>query len=446
MNTLEELRSPIVAPPSEYERLHHKYGMSKLNYLDACAGFTSREAEANEVNEAAEDGTRLHEIMSELASKLKQQAGNLTARQILPRLDLSTVTEDELVTLEYCCDEIDFWMKRSRSEMWPEIKYEIQVSIWNPDGETKLNHGHLDLLIFLTQEVAVLIDYKFGWLPVPPAELNLQGIGYAVACFQQFTRLEKIASVFVQPKLHRTTRHVLHSDNLPEMYERIRGVIARCESPDKTLRPGVYCDYCAAAPTCTALVKAAHTAVVKYEGLPLPDVFDGLAITTADQACVALYCINRLEKLIESGGIKAKALEMAQENGGYLEYAISPTEKITVTVHQKKKDREANSPALIAEALKEVLTPEQVLGCCKPSITALETVFAEVYVERARELHGEKITKKAAKEILDSTLRSEGLVSQADGMIEWAKVRLEKTTNQIENGEQNGKSNTQKSK
>lgn len=444
--------------PNHTERTHHKYGMSKLNALDFCGGYRSKD----EPSEASEEGTRLHEIMDRVAGRLKlrlAQKKPLDAVQELQDLleggDVFA-DEDQRYYLEFCCKELNVWLAKKPVR----IENEIRVYINHPNG-TELNHGHLDILIVFRNDVAALIDYKFGWIPVPPAIQNLQGLGYAAGCFQKFPALKKICSVFTQPKLHVTTRHLFDRSESFSMYQRVRGVIDNAERADKILRPGPYCDFCESLGTCTALVKSAHAAVVKYEGLPLPDIFDGAKIQTAEQAAVALYCVERLEALIENGGIKAKALEFAKAAGGRLEVPIGDGTNVVLEVRGRKAARSANSPALIAEALKDVLAPEQVLGCCDPSITKLEEVFADTLVEQRKKEAAEylataereaaeadlsghtvaaktiraeakriakeiRVTKKAAYEIMADTLRSEGLLSAPAHLIEFLKVRLEK--------------------
>lgn len=444
--------------PDHSARTHHKFGMSKLNAFQECAGWVSRDG----TSIAAEDGTRLHEIMDTvtiaLAKAWKRGEEQASAMSILLHtLEESTVSDDERTLLEACARELDKFMIFDPVEIINEQK----VRLCHPDG-SELNHGHFDVLFIFPDKCGILIDWKFGWIPVPAAEVNMQGTGYAAACFQEFPTLEKITMVFVQPKLARRTEHTYHRQNLYAMYKKVRGIIEAAECPDKTLRPNPYCDFCDVRGTCSALVKVVGEAVVKYEGLPVVDIVDilkGAEITTQQQAATAYYYVERMKAILETADVRRKVLEFARANGGQLTAALPDGKVISVDVKQRKSPRSVNSPALVSEAVQDFLSPQQVLTCCDINITKLEDVFAESVVSRSKEraqaildevekniepgatskvaesirrrakeaAKEQMMTKKAAKELLDSTLRSEGLVSASDKYVEYLKMRVEKS-------------------
>lgn len=464
--TAEEARAQAakVSRAGSDERTHHRHGMSVLNYIAACPGFTSRGG----TNEAAEEGQKLHDRMEAIAALAiaspEYNSGHAAQDALQKVLSDGPIGEEEELHLKFCCKELDFWLQRCKKGH--EAFIERRVAIRNPDG-SQLNYGHYDLLVFLSDTMAVLIDYKFGWIPVPPADQNWQGKGYAVGVFQDFPQLKKIGVVFIQPKLLKTTRHSYDCSELRRMYEEIRDVIRAAQAESKTLRPGPYCDYCAVAGTCTALLNPAAQAVAIHEGLPMPPTFQGLQINTPEDAARALYVLDRLEVLIRESGLKEKARELARGNGGQLKCALPDGREIVVDLKQRNSPRSANSPALIADALKDVLTPEQVLAACDPKITRLEDIFAEVMTEKGeadatailkfaeseaervtklgappaeaeqirrtakQEAKAARITKKRAVEILSDTLTSEGLLSAPEGKVEYLKVRVEKPVKQI---------------
>lgn len=461
---------------------HHKYGMSTLNYLAACPGFTQRQ---NDDNEAAEDGTRLHEIMQKVIARIlnpvidpkngddiadwgKTMTASKALKWVVQR---ETVTEDEETYLEFCCKELDRWLPKVDWHVTNPVRVEQRVYIHHPDG-SELNYGHYDVLLFLSEDTAIKFDWKFGWIPVPSAENNWQGKGYAVGCFQEFPRLKKIGVVFVQPKLHRVTRTHYERSALYEMYREIKQVIEAAQAPRKRLGPGPYCDFCAVSSTCSALLNEAEKALAVYEGLPIPSGFAGLQINTAEDAAKAMYVLDRLQTLIDNAGhLKELAKQFARDNNGAIAAPLPDGKLITVELRQKNASRSARLPALIADTLKETLSPEQVLGCCDPKITALEEIFADAFVEKQSALSksildeagGEaqrlehsgdtkgaaqvrkrakadakaiRVTRKRAKEILNDTLLAEGLITRPDSKVEYLKMRIEKPVNttQIQNG------------
>jgi hypothetical protein len=430
MNTLVETIPP--AAPQQ----HHKYGGSKLNALAACPGYQNRD----ETNAAAEDGTRLHGIMERVmrrvTARLAQAKPTTALNELIDLLESGDVfvDENEKPLLVICCEELDSWLK----EKPEKILLEALVHLSHPNGE-ELNHGHIDVLM-LWPKRGVLVDYKFGWIPVPPATQNLQGIGYTAAAFQEFGALDQIDAVFIQPKLVCRTEKRYVREQLYWLFQQVLKVIEAAENPGKTLHPNPYCDFCAVAGTCPAIAKIAQTAVMKYEGINLPDVFRGADITTSEQAIIALYAQQRMEALFEKAEISKRVLEFAQANGGRLELKVSDSETLVVTLGRRKMARRVHSPNLVAEALTQELGEEcaanVVLGASKIAVTDLEDRFADVLVEkRLREsatmkpnqAKEHRVTKKEAREILGSILRSEGLMSVADGLLTFPKLRLEKT-------------------
>lgn len=435
-------------------RTHHKYGMSKLQAYRSCAGYEGTDT----TSAASEAGTRLHEFMEQVTEEMQKTKGKaLATLGSLINESKILVDDSDRFYLEYCCKELDnYWPHKTKS-----VHSEIQVTVLNPD-DSKLNSGYLDVAVMLSEEVAVIFDWKFGWIPVPTASDNMQGMGYALGVFIKFPRLQKIGVVFAQPKLHATTKFVYSRSDMSWMYSEIRKVIDDTKNPSKTLRLNPYCDFCKHNGSCIAQIGNASKAVVKYEALPLPDSFDGLQISTPQQGIAAMYIIERLEGLISKGNVRQRVLEMAKEAGGTLEAEIMPGVIGRVEVRSRKSNRVANSPALIAEQFEPHFGLERaqalVLSACEPSIGALESAFSDAYVEKCTEAanailaaaeqqanactdkkqakailneakaHAKEVksTKKAAGEMMTDMLTSEGLITRSEAVIEYPKLQIEK--------------------
>src|SRR5262249_15711711 len=155
---------------------------------------------------------------------------------------------------------------------------------------------------------------KFGWIPVPAAQDNLQGMGYALGCFRRYPSLLRLAVMFIQPKLNKTTKGRYTREQCFEMYSRVAEVIRRAQELNPTLRPNPYCDFCTRAGTCSALVQTAQDALVKYDSLPMPvvNVFANLELATPEDVGRGLYVLDRLETWIEAakGGLRQRGLEL----------------------------------------------------------------------------------------------------------------------------------------
>ena len=439
--------APTPAKPDHGARGHHPFGPSKLNAYAACPGYRPREGGASE---AADEGTALHELMDKVASE-SQRSGLPFLETLDTVLRGQAVDNEQYSWLRSCCEQVDTFLRKIK---FSSISFhnEIQVQVVRADGNV-VNYGHLDLLLTWDNgRRGVLFDWKFGWIAVPPAAENLQGMNYALGVLQQFPSLTVVGVMFVQPKIKQVSMATFSRADMPELLERIDGVIRAAQSPNPVLRPNPYCDYCDRAGTCAALASSSHAALTRYEELPFPAEFGRVEIRTPEDAAKALYVIGRLETHFTAAKttLRQKVLEAAKANDGRMEVELPGGEKLVVEARQRNNPRTIGEPHAVAHAIRDVLTPEQVLSCCDLSVTRLETLFAETLQLKGAESKAEleqlakdepdpekaqalldtakdlQVTKKGAKEILTSVLAAEGLLTSGDGKVDYLKVRLEK--------------------
>src|SRR5262249_42741232 len=145
----------------------------------------------------------------------------------------------------------------------------------------------------------VLIDFKFGWIPVPPAAVNYQGKAYALGSFHKFPQLAKLGILFVQPKLHKTTTASFRRDEMYGIFSAVQGVIRAAQHPTPTLNVIPYLVFSARAGSCPALVQPPALAIQKSEPLPMPSTFSAIEIQTPEDVAKACYILDRLETLLE---------------------------------------------------------------------------------------------------------------------------------------------------
>jgi hypothetical protein len=419
---------PAVIPPPEtvQTRSHHKYGPSKMNYLDDCAGFTSRSG----TSEAAEQGTFLHGLMEDMIALVNKGAHKTTLEQVAAWLTKKhELTDEEIDYLRFCCKRVDTFLARKPTA----VITEISVSVTHPDG-TELNRGFLDVL-YVFSNVGIVQDFKFGQVPVRPASDNLQGINYALGCFLKYRNLDRIGVEFVQPKLNWVTSKVFERRDIHALYTRLAEVIERAEfvkanpqDAQRYMKPGHYCQYCALAGGCTVLSNHRAIAATRYAGLPTPPSFKGLELTKPEDVALARYWVDIIESGLDE--IKARAFEIAETNGGEIHCTLPDGTEVHYEVQERSADRVLGSAPEVAEALKEFCSPEEILGAAKLALGKLETIAKNALVEVSR-ARGEKLTKKAAWEQTCSTLEAHGLLSRPDYKIRFLKQKKE-VTKQIE--------------
>ena len=401
-------------------RAHHKLGPSKLGYIDQCAAFTSRDSSASD-NTASEDGTFLHELMRLML--LEVVAGNYrtTGEQVFKWVvERNELTPEEIESLLYCCRRCDFYLAKSPSK----IDIEISVEVRKLDG-SELNHGSLDVLFHYKNNTGILLDYKFGWVPVPAAKKNLQLKNYAAGCFQKYPLLAKIGGEMIQPKLFVTSGTVFSRENLPDILNELADVITRAEhvranpaEAQKYMKVGPYCNYCAVSGSCTKLANTRALAVTRMNDLPTPPSFKGLELSNPADIALARYWVDMMEAGVEE--IKARAFAAAEANGGRIEHTLPNGEVIAYEIKERNCDRVLGNAVEIATAFKEVVTPEEILAAAKLSVGELEKIVSKAMVEVAKH-SGEKLTLKTAKEQMMDTLEALNLVTQSDKKIRYLK-------------------------
>jgi hypothetical protein len=231
---------------------------------------------------------------------------------------------------------------------------------------------------------------------------------------------------FDQPKLNWFSTARYDRTKLSEMYQRCADVIERAEfvqdNPDKAqpfMKPGNYCTYCSRSGDCAVLLNHRALAGARMNDLPVPATFKGLQVSNPSDMALARYWVDIIEAGI--GEIKARAFEMAEASEtGEISCTLPNGDEIVYAIAEKNKDRSLGSAIEISEALKEVLTLEEILGAAELALGKLETISKNAMVEAAK-VSGEKLTKKAAWERVQSTLESHGLLTRPDGKIRYLK-------------------------
>lgn len=422
------MEAPTSTPQSTdaQTRTHHKYGPSKMGYIDECAAYKSSDG----TSEAADQGTFLHDLMDKMLGHVKGGNATTTLEQIdkwvRPSVDL---TDDEIEYLRFCCKRVDKYLASKPTKIFTEI----DVRANDPITGKNLNHGFLDVL-FIFGDLGILIDFKFGWVAVKEASKNLQGVNYAVGCFQMFSELKRIGVEFQQPKLGRVTSTMFKREELAGMFGLLKLAVDRAEfvqaNPDqaqKFMKAGTYCTYCALAGTCTVLNNMRLEAGSKFAGLPVPKAFSGLELASPEQIALARYYVDLIENGV--GLIKSRAFELAEQNGGSISCTLPSGEVVTYQMQERNADRSLGSAVEVAEALKEIVSPEEILGAAELAITKLEPIVKNAFIELAK-AEGRKLTKKAAWEQGVATLEAHGLLTRPDRKVKFLK--LVKSTKQIE--------------
>lgn len=400
-------------------RGHHRWGPSRMNYLDphlgGCFGYQS----TGGTSTAAEEGTQLHEILEAAIDAYQSTPKKLLFGEFLE--NRRNWEEEEHGWLMWVAHHIQDFLFNDKIETFCEQA----VVIRKEDGE-EWNWGTADLIL-VSGKAAMVIDFKFGWVPVPHADVNRQGQNYGYGVLQRFPEVDTVTVKFLQPKLNYAPEHDYTRADLEHRFAELtmlRGTAERIqqrldagdasEELVEALNPGKVCTYCSRIGSCPAYLNKVKQLAVSNGGLQLPEQFNVDAIDSPEKAAVAKAWVDFLAAGMND--LKKKLLEVAESNGGEIQYT---DEASGVDYHyqlrQRKLPRKVGNAVEVAEVLKRWVEPSALLGACKIGLDKLFDVAVDSFVEIEQAETGEKITKKSAKEQLTSILETADLLSQPDG-------------------------------
>jgi len=430
-------------------RVHDKVSPSKLNSLDPAIGGCPGFRQDSGTNAAAEEGTRLHEILDGVIKTgvrdnwFAGREGSVNLPK-LPQAGLTSLLFSERIRigwddltdycLTYCAAEVN---KHIIGLPSTAIEAEIKVNVLDHDASVIL-FGHLDLALRISPKAKVVFDWKFGYNPVHHASVNRQGMAYAVGILQADPAVEVVGVIFIQPKRGEITKGVFYRKDLhiyikliKDIRDRSRLISAQLDHHQQDpaylanqLNPGDACEYCNRFGQCPATHGKVRYAVEKAGGIPeLPMDLKVDAIQTPEQAAVAMAWVRFLDDDALKK-IKSHCMEIARANGGRISYTSPDGTEFAFKVQQDKFDRVVGNVVAVGEALTDLVDPKEILAAAKLTIGALTDVVVPAIIAKEEAETGEKLSKKDATEQLEGILTSVGLLSRADGYTE--SLRREK--------------------
>jgi len=274
---------------------HAKHSPSSLGNKANCPGWTSNNRGDKS---AAIAGTECHAWMEWHMSQ-KGPEPPLTAPQ-----------------RAFCAISLES-VRKITNALTAQIKlkpvFYIEQKVVIKQGKREVTFGTVDLIASYGK-VLLIIDYKFGALPVPEPRENWQAQAYVAGAFQMFPGATEVQFHFVHPqlKLH-TTGTFLRAEE-PALTKKVDNLITICESPDKILKPSdLNCQWCGSRVECPALGKQALAVVEGVQGscegvFDLPAEFNPQNITDPVEMDKALAARAMLSKWCDD--VKDCALEM----------------------------------------------------------------------------------------------------------------------------------------
>lgn len=351
------------------ERENKPSASSASRWVNCPASF-KRCSGLPEESSAAEEGTMLHKIC-ELLNK-----GEGGAQELCAALDAEqskaidraiAVTDGELYILEgedYKAEQI----------------YERRL--WSKSG---LFSGQADAL-FVLDNKATIIDYKFGRGEVDSADCNWQLAALAVLVSDNFPNIESVRACIVQPRALDKDRRftaVEYSRGDIDAARRALDAAAKTAMSDGApAKCGAWCKYCKFASQCPE-ARAELEAVAKTA-----ESFE----ITPENAADTFRKIKVLQGVLDAMMAKIKALASAQDVPG-LKW-VDGAKRAKLAYAQK-----------VFEFFAQIISAEKFLGAVKVEKGKLE----KLYVETVKAMEPERPKAEISREF-NAMLNDGGLV------------------------------------
>jgi hypothetical protein len=235
--------------------------------------------------------------------------------------------------------------------------------------------GHPDVIrVYDSQDTTVIIDDKFGWHPVPPADVNLQ-----VRCYALLAPTSNVFVAISQPRLPYADRITLAKYDLKlklEALKQIEAIDERSRDPNAPLVAGEeQCRYCRARGTCPALRAAITKQLLVFEDL-VPEELSKAALLGRMEARLAQATDTQLGSLLGACALARLAYTPLTDEirrrlgeGGMEGYMLGKEIDVRKIADAKR--------AVSLLVLGGILTREQILEICELPIGRIETKYRE---------------------------------------------------------------------
>lgn len=323
------------------ERPHHPRSPSKLQFLEACPAYQSRD---DVKHERAIAGTLAHKVTDTQIDD--EKLGDDDATAVAECLDFVEARRQELDMEAEKAWEFDNECRKR--EGVPTVTREtfqvleiregyFPIDDCKYDDADSTTAGYADhVLISWDGTYAELIDWKFGMWKVEKAENNLQGIAYCLGLFRKFPRLQRVRFFFKQPHLEYITDTEIRREQVAELYLRVKTVCERAieanrraEKDDWSMaRPHTpVCLFCARIGKCEPIIQHALRAAKKYHPLKFPDSILPHELTDPKKAALALELVavlkvfcdgfrrNVTDRILRSGEEPPEGYELKHREG-----------------------------------------------------------------------------------------------------------------------------------
>ena len=260
------------------------------------------------------------------------------------------------------------------------------------------DYGYGDL-VALKGNKGWYVDYKFGFNKQEDVEINPAAQAYVLGMFTTFPYLTEVEVVYLYPRLEEVSQFTFRKTDVPKIVARITAIKERHTraTPETCRAHEDTCVYCVHLGTCPVAGKALLPVAQKYaetHGLDVPVVPDLSQIRDPVVWGKIYKGLPAIEAFVDSA--KRHALEYRQQSGNEIP---------GTTLREKRGARAILSPVEAWDVVKETITQDRFLNCCKISVPDL--------MEAVRET-APKGKKQALEQKVEQDLANAGILTQGE--------------------------------
>jgi hypothetical protein len=328
----------------------NRWRPSELEKLELCACYKGSSIDTA----VSAEGTMLHEAMEYWVNNRCWPPGKI-------------YTEEHLFLLKFATEQVSELLHGASG-----YAAETRMNIYTA-GNVRIK-GIADLVITYEDPARppAVIDYKFGRLPISPADQNLQGHAYGLGYMRSHPAPNGVTVIFIQPHERLVDGHHVTRADIAGIIARICSVISRSRTRTVTPTPHpTACQYCSKKLGCTALGTLAVTVAEGYGKLTIPEKFVPGPHTTPEQRNTAQH----LAQLFDEWGKmwKADNARAVIEDGVELE---------DFALRSRTGSRKIEDPCAAWRIASECgVSVEEFLAACSVSVGQLDAVLETKGVE-----------------------------------------------------------------
>lgn len=290
--------------------------------------------------------------------------------------NMEGLTDEQRDTVERCLNFRDSLVHED-----DEVLVEQKFSVFDADG-SELTFGYLDLCIFNQDSgELIVVDWKFGYIPVKDVDKNIQLATYALAAMQRYGAKKCLCYVF-QPRIHKASHYTF--TNPDAIRCNVKCIIKRAKDSKIVLNAEQdACRYCNARMECPAFR-------IEFQKL------------MASKGDYDLSDTNTLERLYDAAKdvksfiseVERHVKKMIEEKGRCGKYQFQIADGA----------REVKDLNALYSVVKDYLTPAEFNSVCKLTLGKFEDLLAGKLIKEV-ELQGGKLTKVQAKAVVYEKIR-----------------------------------------